>query len=91
MKKQKIHYARKNPKNRFEHWIQENFGNQVSLAKELRVNPRTVSLWVNGYVIPASKYIYKIWEMSQDEFSPNYWFFELPLENKQKGCAPCDR
>lgn len=83
MKKQPIPYARKrNPRSRFEAWMFEKYGTQTNLARELGITHQSINNWLTGVNLPSTPLIRRIWEISRDEITPNYWFFELPEEIK---------
>lgn len=83
MTKHKIPYARRRkPRSRFEAWMFDTYGTQANLARELGISHQSISNWLCGLNLPSTPLIRRIWELSKDEITPNYWFFELPGEIK---------
>lgn len=73
---------KKKLKTKFETWINTLYGHKCEFAAAMGISQSIVSFWCSGRSKPSSKYIMKIWQLSNDEIQPNYWFFEWPSEVK---------
>lgn len=53
----------------FQKWVEKR-GGPIALAKEINVSPRTVQLWLRGFVVPRLDYYLRIKELSRGKITP---------------------
>ncbi len=67
----------------FEVFVYREFKNKKHFCSVVGCSQSLLSKWMKG-TRPSHKFVMKIWELSKDEISPNYWFFQWPEELQRR-------